>query len=809
MNDHYWPSESWPPHPRTAVDLSPEARKALGTLSSYCNEGSGAIKLIPVGDGFELDADGLQITVPADAVEILEHVGAIERFGETEARVVGADDLILWATPDEVGPATAINTGGDPTLAHIEACLDRVDLPADFSPVRCGESVRKTALKIHPAARRIVLGRHCLHRCEDRRVFHTLTMAPQSLRRFVQVAGEQLVDLDLKSAHVFFLAQHLRSFEDQAYVNEGNGLARLIEEGDFYAALGSSDRSALKIDFQRVLAGKGQGTEARAGFESMFPKALRVLVGWEAAHGEKFAKTMQRLEARLMIDHVGKRAAEERIFFLPIHDGCLTLPSEAEELRRLIIEEASRVEGVGEGVSVTSERLSPEPVGPIPDEPDRSQNDAEDTPEWRRDLLAIANDVAVRIDDDRWEEASIERIKTRLKTHHGISATKPRGSAHSPLEGALQIVRDEQAADGIKPLLTGYAGPYIDERGRRWLNPRTQRPLEPVELPPEDWAWLDQYLDGLFGDNRARVDAWVRHAYVGALDGQIERGLGLILVGDTGGGKTFFGRCVLGELLGSSEDATDYLARGSEYNGALCDSIVWAVDDPARIEGRTSFAGMLKTCLANDRITRNEKFQRRIDVTWTGRVVITLNDDSGSMENLPRLDISIKDKLLILPALDHAMFDGDSPSDAELKPMLQAYGYWLLHSKTPEEFKGRRFGLQGWIDPKLADDIRQHGPVPFVEEVLLEFVRDNGDWEGSAGELHSALDMQNVDLRANGIRSAVSLGRYLSQLAKEKSCGWIAQKRSGKKRVWALTSPPRDDWFMGDDESKTDPNRPF
>lgn len=408
----------------------------------------------------------------------------------------------------------------------------------------------------------------------------------------------------------------------------------------------------------------------------------------------------------------------------------------------------------------------------------------------------------------------VARNKDDMRDHlaeEGLNPSIPKDENVSEVTKALNMARNHHEVAGAVYELYRPPGPVRDEWGRRCLNISTLRALSPI-AESREWAegfpWLAAYLEEVFagddGRDLQRFLGWLRHAYVGAIRQNFERGLGLIIAGPTSIGKNFLNRGVIGGLMGASVNAESYLVTGDKFNDELIRSPLWMLNDVS-VTNRTAYSTLLKQVIANDTINQRGMHVSPISREWLGRVVITCNDDSEGVKVLPRTDINILDKLLILRGRSPSVIGQRYPTNEELRegelPHLAAY---LRDSETPREFVGgSRFGIASYADPDLLEEARSGTPSGVLADIL-DLWRKSAAFEGPQWGPGSATQLgieisgsysyegdagYREALRTVAGRSSGSLGRLLNTLVKE-GVPWIQvvpSSRGGKAKDYIIT----------------------
>lgn len=171
-------------------------------------------------------------------------------------------------------------------------------------------------------------------------------------------------------------------------------------------------------------------------------------------------------------------------------------------------------------------------------------------------------------------------------------------------------------------------------------------------------------------------------------------------------------------------------------------------------------------------------------VRWTGRIYMTANDDYESLNALPRTDINIKDKLLILKANGVKM----DPwiSDEEVAEELPHLGAWLLTAEHNPDYVGGRFGVRPWVDPELERKMTEVGPRAPGDEILATFRRSLDEpWTGMCSDLFDKVIVDNSTAAAKTFRNPQALGWYLKDKIDAGDPGY-SKKRSNAGQQYTI-----------------------
>jgi hypothetical protein len=207
-------------------------------------------------------------------------------------------------------------------------------------------------------------------------------------------------------------------------------------------------------------------------------------------------------------------------------------------------------------------------------------------------------------------------------------------------------------------------------------------------------------------------------------------------------------------------------------------------DTSADEKDRKLFSQNLKRVVANREMHIRAMYREGMDVPWHGRVIVTMNDDAESLLSIPHMDITIKDKLLLLKGFDPktAYF----PTDDEIRAELPYFGAWLRDHVIPDELKELRFGVKAWAHPELLEAARAESGTAIAQEILdawrkTQHLDTKKEWVGTITELFSELrKSEPVQAAAtSAFRSPEVLGRAIAKIIQTSEVDWV---RKGQAR---------------------------
>jgi hypothetical protein len=196
----------------------------------------------------------------------------------------------------------------------------------------------------------------------------------------------------------------------------------------------------------------------------------------------------------------------------------------------------------------------------------------------------------------------------------------------------------------------------------------------------------------------------------------------------------------------------------------------------------------LKGLVANPSHTYHAKFKDSVQVEWQGRILVTLNDDPGSVGMLMEVESNTRDKQMFFASQPYAgVFPPQDILEAEIAKELPYYAHYLLNYKPPAKvLSDDRMGVKSYFDPHILELSHQQTFASNLDELLKVWQRvdaywaDKTEWEGSSTDLLACL--QTCDLTAGIARdwSQIKIVRALTALAKQDGSGIIFMDEDGR-----------------------------
>ena len=423
-------------------------------------------------------------------------------------------------------------------------------------------------------------------------------------------------------------------------------------------------------------------------------------------------------------------------------------------------------------------------------------------------------------DGGKWTEWDKADFSQKLRTM-GFDPARSKGATHSELDMAEIMIKEQRKVDVAGQLVHFPKGPLV-WRGKKYLNMGAAEPVRPAPPLGAPLSWEDGakhfpfihgFLDTLFTDRngedshsqRLYLLAWLKRFYEGGLECSPTQGQMVLLAGPANKGKSLFSEGIVGGLMGGCADGSDHFVDNSRWTANLASSpVIYVGDATATTDHKTStaFSNLVKKYVANASMHMAQKFKNEGDVPWFGRIVVSCNEDSESLQILPNMDISSREKISLFKASDvQYPFPDRREIEKALARELPFFGRFLIDWKYPERTvpTAARFGVEHFHHPELYDAAVQQGASGILAEMIREFVQldaskpglDRKFWRGTAAQLYSNMSETNPQV-AKEFRSTRS---FLTTLGQVKGRGSVKMESSrdqsahGRPVVWTLWHP--------------------
>ena len=361
---------------------------------------------------------------------------------------------------------------------------------------------------------------------------------------------------------------------------------------------------------------------------------------------------------------------------------------------------------------------------------------------------------------DKW--LSVARVDALLHlTGRGLSNKVLKDATQSDAERVLNHIQTVNRVVGAAPLINYPAG-IVDMEGERILNIADMRPVQPVKGATGtlmDFPWVSEFLNGLFPRMEDRpLDhflVWLCRAYRSMLEHKSFMGQAVFICGPRNNGKTLLCIRIVKPLLGNKiANPMSFLEGSTDFNSELFHAGLLAINDedsPATEAARRRMNAKLKGLVVNPSHKYHAKFEKPVTIYWTGRVLVTLNDDPGSVGMLPEVEANTKDKMMFFASQPFAgVFPPQDELEIRIATELPAFAWWLLNVYVPptEVLCDDRMGVKSFFDREILELSHQQTNASGLTELLQNWMNEdaywapdqnNTEWKGNPTDLLSVL----------------------------------------------------------------------
>jgi hypothetical protein len=332
---------------------------------------------------------------------------------------------------------------------------------------------------------------------------------------------------------------------------------------------------------------------------------------------------------------------------------------------------------------------------------------------------------------EEWMVQNTSDVSLNVAGTFGLLKSPDKKGELSPIERILHQIQLQKGVEGAARFVHRPEG-ELSSQGKRFINISNVKAISPSGTAGEwgeHFPWLAQYLDGLLIDafQKNVLLAWWKRFYEGALNQTPNRGHVMVIAGPTACGKTLFNTRMLSASVGGGVDASDYYLNGDDFGGTYFEYGLHMVDDgePGRhINAQKATAARLKKTAASTIFAVNQKYEKKVQVEWSGRVCVTMNDDPESLKAMPELQSSLEDKIIILRAAEPTGLLNDTPDiEGSIRSELPHLLQWLTEWTPPKEVMGEsRFGVKAFCDREIRTCMESGNVDSIFLELLETFI---------------------------------------------------------------------------------------
>lgn len=341
-------------------------------------------------------------------------------------------------------------------------------------------------------------------------------------------------------------------------------------------------------------------------------------------------------------------------------------------------------------------------------------------------------------EDGEWKVRTKEDTVMWLKGQ-GISA---RASAKKVASEAEEVLLAIQQTHEV-----AYAAPLVHDNrqivvvhGDKILNTSRVPLMKPADTgETSEFPWLYSFFNNIWKEpTKTQRDfflAWLQHAYKFCLAGRPAQGQAVIIAGPASSGKTFLTSHILGRIFGGASDATEFLMGRTNFNKQDSQVYLWAIDDSKGSiswENKAAFSAALKKHVANPTVRCEAKGVDAVTLPYKGRIVVICNTDRESLNIIPSLNNTIKDKIMLFMWKGwNAKFLPNGGTEEIVAQELPHFLRWLIDWKPPQEVLNDdpRFMINVYHHPDMLDRADSMTPHARLREILATWIAESGEVE--------------------------------------------------------------------------------
>lgn len=395
-----------------------------------------------------------------------------------------------------------------------------------------------------------------------------------------------------------------------------------------------------------------------------------------------------------------------------------------------------------------------------------------------------------------------------LLSEYGISRTIRNTTGTTPADRALLWLMQNRHVSYAGPL-AGYPVGCHEMGSQRVLvtEALTLPETWPKAWPkgtPEDWPTIREIVVSLLDDfEHEQADAffiWCAASFK-ELQARLKGGKvpvgerpfrhcpALAIIGERGCGKSALIDLVLKPLFGGREaDPLNFLREG-KFNADLFPAALLKLDDKgasANLEERRQRGDALKALIWQEFQRMEGKGLDAVMVAPFWRLVIAANPEDSSLNVLPTLNDSLRDKLILLRAKPAENLPADDAAKAAwvkaIRAELPAFALWLTKYKPRRGLKlDARTGVLNLWHPEVAGALLEKQPECKAREVIAELFPM--PWEGTATEFYKEVRQRDGAGHFEGLFASIDkCGRMLTELARTVPAGFGKTLKDGVSR---------------------------
>ena len=396
-----------------------------------------------------------------------------------------------------------------------------------------------------------------------------------------------------------------------------------------------------------------------------------------------------------------------------------------------------------------------------------------------------------------------ENIVGLLKTERGLSDLKRKGETTSEIERALVHIQRRNRVRVAAPFAFFPAG-RTTLLGDSVLNTHTRKAMIPAEKPGP-FPFIDKFLRTLFdpAEQYEFFISWLSYYYKACHARSPRSGHAMYIGGGTSVGKTFCMRGIVGGLVGGFAEPQAFFTGEDSFNSELFDYALWCIDDGSLSKNyamHQKVSETIKRIVANPTMRCRGLYTKGATVSCQPRISVTFNLDEDSKKNLPDMDLSLREKIMVLKTHELAQveflpFDEMTAMLARELPYLARF---LLDWEIPPQCRtdDPRFGIANYLEKSLVESANQNSISGAFSEILDEWqamyftqYEPNADsWTGTSLQLYKSIMQDHTLVEAMRPFGVQNVGRMLISLANKHVFGITVSGDEGRR----LFTIPRD-----------------
>jgi hypothetical protein len=377
-------------------------------------------------------------------------------------------------------------------------------------------------------------------------------------------------------------------------------------------------------------------------------------------------------------------------------------------------------------------------------------------------------------------------VKRRLKSR-GVSGKQDPVLGMSAIDDCLLYIQDFKSVQ-YAGSLAGCPCGMIEQHGNRVL---VTSEAKPFEVKEGSFDVLAAFLEGLLGHDQAQLDCFL-FWWRGILFERAKPRQALVLAGPAGSGKSLLQQLITYTLGGRSAKPYRYLTGRTEFNSEIFGAEHLVIDDESAstdFRSRESLGSQLKQIVVGSEHRLHAKGRDALMLSPFWVLSFSLNGESENLQVLPRMEMSLNDKIILLQARANPM-PMPTGTEAERKAFwnrlcsdVSGLLFALKNKEVPAGLKSERYVVKAYHHPELLRALSNISKEAELLELIETFVRL--PWTGSASKLDGLLrdaTPRRCDQLFNFPNAcAVLLGR-LQKLYPER----IERERTKAERLWSI-----------------------